>query len=92
MEEYIDQKISVWLNDRTGSLDRILGMIRRRRFSFSHFSADTTREEGILRVEIIVHGTAPVLEQIKKQVEKLADVQRITVETMVPVQTAAPLS
>jgi acetolactate synthase small subunit len=69
--------LGLFIEDRVGAIDRVLGLLRRRRFSVRRFSAEATDRPGLLAVEFEVIDAEDVLPQLTRQIEKLADVRGI---------------
>ncbi len=69
--------LSVLVDDRAGVLTRIAGLFARRGFNIASLAVGGTERPGISRMTIVVDGDDAVVEQVKKQLSKLVDVQRI---------------
>lgn len=70
--------LSVLVENQPGVLSRVAGLFSRRGYNIDSFSAGGTENEGLTRMTIVLHGDNQVLEQIKKQLNKLIDVVDIT--------------
>lgn len=68
--------ISILVEDRPGVLMRIAGLFFRRGFNIEALSVGSTEIEGKSRFTITVDGDEAVLEQVRKQVQKLLYVHR----------------
>jgi len=69
--------ISVLVKDSPGVLAKIAGLFSRRGFNIESLAVGHTDLEGISRMTIIVTGDDYMLEQIKKQLNKLIDVIKV---------------
>jgi acetolactate synthase-1/3 small subunit len=69
--------ISVLVKDSPGVLAKIAGLFSRRGFNIESLAVGHTDVEGISRMTIIVTGDDYMLEQIKKQLNKLIDVIKV---------------
>lgn len=66
--------ISIEVEDKPGVLTRISSLFARRGFNIRSLSVANTHSKGISRFTIVVDGNAHVLEQIRKQTQKLIHV------------------
>ncbi len=66
--------ISILCDDVPGVMTRISGLFSRRGFNIESLSVGTTDKEGKSRFTIVVHGDDTVLEQVRKQLQKLINV------------------
>ena len=62
----------------TGVLSRISGLFARRGYNIESITAGVTADPRFTRITIVASGDDEILEQIEKQVSKLADVRHIT--------------
>ena len=69
--------ISVLVRDSPGVLAKIAGLFSRRGFNIESLAVGHTEVEGISRMTIVVTGDDYMLEQIKKQLNKLIDVIKV---------------
>lgn len=69
--------LELLVDDRTGSLERVVGTLRRRRYSIERLLAEASDTPRVLRVCVTVVGGA--LAPLCAQLEKLVDVQQVTV-------------
>jgi acetolactate synthase-1/3 small subunit len=69
--------ISVLVENSSGVLSRISGLFSRRAYNIHSLTVGTTEDESISRMTITVSGDEQVLEQIKKQLNKLIEVIKI---------------
>jgi len=68
--------ISILVEDKPGVLMRIAGLFFRRGFNIDALSVGNTEISGKSRFTITVNGDEAVLEQVRKQVQKLVNVHR----------------
>jgi acetolactate synthase-1/3 small subunit len=72
--------------DRPGVLNRVASLFRRRGFNIESIAVGHTEQEGISRMTIVVNGALATVEQVRKQLDKVIDVIKvsdITEENMV---------
>jgi len=65
------------VNDKPGVLNRIASLFRRRGFNIESIAVGHSEMTGVSRVTIIVDGTTPQVEQVRKQLEKEIDVIKV---------------
>jgi len=66
--------ISVLVENRFGVLARVSGLFSARGFNISSLAVGETEDPTISRMTIIVNGDDKILEQVKKQLNKLIDI------------------
>lgn len=66
--------ISVLVENRSGVLSRLSGLITRRGFNIDSLTVAETEDPGRSRMTIVLHCDESVVEQMKKQLEKQVDV------------------
>ncbi len=66
--------ISVLVENRFGVLARISGLFSARGFNISSLAVGETEDPAISRMTIVVKGDDKILEQVKKQLNKLIDI------------------
>ncbi len=66
--------ISILCDDVPGVMTRISGLFSRRGFNIESLSVGTTDKAGKSRFTIVVNGDDTVLEQVRKQLQKLINV------------------
>ena len=69
--------ISILCNDTPGVLTRISGLFSRRGFNIESLSVGNTELKGKSRFTIVVQGDERVLEQVRKQLQKLIHVIKV---------------
>ena len=62
--------LSVLVENRSGVLSRISGLITRRGFNIDSLTVAETEDPGISRMTVVLHCDESVVEQMKKQLEK----------------------
>jgi acetolactate synthase-1/3 small subunit len=72
----VQKIISILVEDKPGVLMRIAGLFFRRGFNIEALSVGSTETPGKSRFTITVDGDEAVLEQVRKQVQKLLNVHR----------------
>ncbi|MCC5909693.1 MAG: acetolactate synthase small subunit [Clostridiaceae bacterium] len=75
MNKYV---LSVLVENQPGVLSRVAGLFSRRGYNIDSFTAGHTENANLTRMTIVLEGNSQVLEQIKKQLNKLIDVVKIT--------------
>lgn len=65
------------VNNKPGVLNRIASLFRRRGFNIESIAVGHSETTGVSRVTIIVDGTTPQVEQVRKQLEKEIDVIKV---------------
>jgi len=69
--------ISILVENRFGVLSRVSGLFSGRGFNIESLSVGETQEPSISRMTIVVQGDDLIVEQIKKQLNKLIDVIKV---------------
>lgn len=72
--------------DKPGVLNRVASLFRRRGFNIESIAVGHTEQEGVSRMTILVSGDTATVEQVRKQLDKVIDVIKlsdITQESMV---------
>ncbi len=69
--------ISILCDNTTGVMTRISGLFSRRGFNIESLSVGTTEQPGKSRFTIVVQGDDGVLEQVRKQLQKLVHVIKV---------------
>jgi len=70
--------LSVLVENQPGVLSRIAGLFSRRGFNIDSLAVGTTENPDISRMTIVVEGDEYVVEQVKKQLNKLVDVIKVS--------------
>jgi acetolactate synthase-1/3 small subunit len=72
------------VEDKPGVLNRMSSVFRRRGFNIHSVNVletietEETERPGLTRVAIVVSGSAPILGQVRKQLEKIVDVVKVS--------------
>ncbi len=69
--------ISILCDNTAGVMTRISGLFSRRGFNIESLSVGTTEQPGKSRFTIVVQGDDSVLEQVRKQLQKLVHVIKV---------------
>ena len=70
--------LSVLVENHPGVLSRVAGLFSRRGFNIDSLAVGTTENPDISRMTIVVEGDEYVVEQVKKQFNKLIDVIKVS--------------
>lgn len=69
--------ISVLVENQYGVLQRVSGLFSRRGYNIESLSVGVTEDPKVSRVTIVVNGDEYILDQIKKQLDKLIVVKKV---------------
>lgn len=69
--------LSVLVNNQSGVLSKVAGLFSRRGFNIDSLTVGVTSDPSISRMTIVATADDKVLDQIKKQLNKLIDVKKI---------------
>ena len=69
--------LSVLVENQSGVLSRVSGLFSRRGYNIDSLSFGETEDPKVSRMTIVVRGDDHILEQIKKQLNKLIDVIKV---------------
>ncbi|MCP4626048.1 MAG: acetolactate synthase small subunit [bacterium] len=69
--------ISMFVENRSGSLSRIAGLFSSRGYNIASLSVAETEDPSISRMTLVVGGDEDVLEQVVKQLNRLVDVIKV---------------
>ncbi len=70
--------LAVLVENKPGVLARIAGLFNRRHFNIQSLSVGETEKPEISRMTIVVEGDDATIEQVKKQLNKLINVLKVT--------------
>ena len=70
---------SIIAHNRPGVLSKITGLISRRGYNIDSLMSGTTEKPGYARLTITVDADDRTVDQISRQVEKISEVEKITV-------------
>ncbi|OGO24028.1 MAG: acetolactate synthase small subunit [Chloroflexi bacterium RBG_16_50_9] len=66
------------VEDKPGVLNRMVSLFRRRGFNIESITVGHSEISHLSRVTIVVDGSAAMVEQVRKQLDKLIDVVKVT--------------
>ena len=69
--------LSVLVKNSSGVLSRVAGLFSRRGYNIDSLTVGRTEDQTISRMTITLKGDNDVLEQVKKQLDKLEDVIKV---------------
>ncbi len=64
--------------DRPGVLNRVASLFRRRGFNIESIAVGHTEQEGVSRMTIVVNGDTATVEQVRKQLDKVIEVIKVS--------------
>jgi acetolactate synthase-1/3 small subunit len=67
----------VFANDNPGVLDRIVGVLRRRRATTQTFTLGRSEQPGVLRITVVIDDSEVEVDHFIEQLRKIFDVQHI---------------
>jgi len=70
--------LAVLVENRSGVLSRVAGLFSRRGYNIDSLAVGVTEDPDVSRMTIVVHGDDSVLEQVKKQLNKLVEVIKVS--------------
>ena len=65
------------VEDKPGVLNRMSSLFRRRGFNIESITVGHSEQPGLSRVTVMVNGSSAVVEQVRKQLDKLVDVVKV---------------
>jgi len=66
------------VEDKPGVLNRVASLIRRRSFNIESLAVGHSEIAGLSRMTIVVDGATTAVEQVRKQLEKVIEVVKLT--------------
>ena len=69
--------ISILLENESGALSRVAGLFSARGFNIEALTVAPTEDPTLSRMTLVTSGSEDVIEQIKKQLNKLADTVKL---------------
>ena len=66
------------VEDKPGVLNRVASLFRRRGFNIESIAVGHSEQPNLSRMTIVVSGTATTVEQVRKQLDKVADVIKVS--------------
>ena len=70
--------ISVKVENRAGVLARVAGLFSARGYNIDSLAVSQTEQEDVSVMTIVVRGDDRIIEQVKKQLNKLIDVIKVS--------------
>jgi len=70
--------LSALVENKPGVLNRVASMFRRRAFNIESIAVGSSETPGLSRMTIVVDGAAAAVEQVRKQLDKIIEVVKIT--------------
>jgi len=70
--------ISLLMENEPGALSRVAGLFSARGYNIESLTVSATNDSSLSRMTIVTSGTAQVIEQVTKQLNKLIDVVRLS--------------
>ena len=69
--------LAVWVEHHSGVLSKISGLFSRRGYNIESLVVSKTEDSSVAHMTIVVWGDDKVVEQVKKQLNKLIDVIKV---------------
>ena len=66
------------VEDKPGVLTRVASLFRRRGFNIQSLAVGHSEQPGLSRMTVVVNGNSTVVEQVRKQLDKLINVIRVS--------------
>lgn len=66
------------VEDKPGVLNRVASLFRRRAFNIQSLAVGHSEQPGLSRMTVVVNGDSAVVEQVRKQLDKLINVIRVS--------------
>ncbi len=66
------------VEDKPGVLNRVASLFRRRAFNIQSLAVGQSEQPGLSRMTVVVSGDSAVVEQVRKQLDKLINVIRVS--------------
>jgi acetolactate synthase I/III small subunit len=76
--------ISLLVENHQGVLSRISGLFSGRGYNLESFTSGITTDPSITRITLVCNGDAQIIDQIKKQLDKLIDIIEVADLTELP--------
>ncbi|MCL1886307.1 MAG: acetolactate synthase small subunit [Dehalococcoidia bacterium] len=70
--------ITAMVYDKPGVLNRVASLFRRRGFNISSIAVGASEVSGVSRMTIVVDGATTMVEQVRKQLDKVVDVIKVS--------------
>ncbi|MDH3327193.1 MAG: acetolactate synthase small subunit [Gammaproteobacteria bacterium] len=69
--------ISILIENEAGALSRVAGLFSARGYNIESLTVSVTEDASLSRMTIVTSGSEEIIEQIKKQLNKLVDVVKL---------------
>ena len=69
--------ISILMENESGALSRVAGLFSARGYNIESLTVAPTEDPSLSRMTLVTRGSDPIIEQIKKQLNKLIDVVKL---------------
>lgn len=69
--------ISILLENESGALSRVAGLFSARAYNIESLTVAPTEDPSLSRMTLVTRGSEEIIEQIKKQLNKLVDVVKL---------------
>jgi len=69
--------ISILMENESGALSRVAGLFSARAYNIESLTVAPTEDKSLSRMTIVTTGSAEIIEQITKQLNKLVDVVKL---------------
>lgn len=69
--------ISILMENEAGALSRVAGLFSARGYNIESLTVAATEDPSLSRMTLVTRGSDPIIEQIKKQLNKLIDVVKL---------------
>ena len=66
------------VEDKPGVLNRMVSLFRRRGFNIESIAVGSSEIPNLSRMTIVVNGSAPIVEQVRKQSDKIVSVIKVS--------------
>lgn len=73
------------VEDKPGVLNRVASLFRRRNFNIESIAVGHCEQPGLSRMTIVVDGATTAVEQVRKQLDKVIEVVKVTDITNEPI-------
>lgn len=69
--------ISILMENESGALSRVAGLFSARAYNIESLTVAPTEDDSLSRMTLVTRGSDDIIEQIKKQLNKLIDVVKL---------------
>ena len=67
----------ILVKDRVGTIDRVVGVLRRRRANLQTFTLGRSDLSGVVRISVVVNDSEVGIDHLVEQLRKIVDVQQV---------------